>query len=162
MGHRLICCDIRGNESPPGSRPSEAIVRLLDWMGGFASRNGLEQPMVLSACRTWDQQKKLQQQWDSGDRSGLAARPVDPARSKHVAGGDGICRAVDLANSRVWLARWLLGSCEREGLRMQSPKEEKQEGCASRREAHHTNQTRTPLSEMERGQSVMHEDRLPR
>lgn len=69
-------------------------------------------PFLISTFRTWEHQKELQERWDMGDRTGLAARPADPNESRHVQG-----TAFDLGAAdellhrygRVWISmgyRW--------------------------------------------------------
>ncbi len=74
-------------------------LALVDW----ARRNNFDPPILLSACRPATLQKELQERWDRGDREGLAVRPADPTKSKHVP-KNGTCKAFDLGNSPQWLA----------------------------------------------------------
>lgn len=100
------CCtriiQMRGDVLP-GVLPSEALQKAWLWMVEFTRTLGWVQPVLLSGGRTAAWQRELQRRWDSGEREGIAARPVDGDKSKHVAGRDGVYRAFDLANGTEWL-----------------------------------------------------------
>jgi len=111
---RLDCCpavhrgtvhrrtiDVRGNIHPGGLSPT--MGQFFDWLGDWAQVNGLAPPIILSACRSETDQRLMQQEWDRGNREGLAVRPV--TNSKHIPDAFGNCRAFDLANDETWLRR---------------------------------------------------------
>ncbi len=101
---QTVCC--------PGTRfgwtggtISQELQDLFGHIQLYTARQGLDEPVVLSACRTPEEQLALQRRWDNGDREGIAVRPADPANSNHIADENGVCWAFDLGNSREWLAR---------------------------------------------------------
>tara|TARA_Y100000310_G_C20601548_1_gene773315 strand:+ start:931 stop:1374 length:444 start_codon:yes stop_codon:yes gene_type:complete len=111
---KCIITDVRGDVHPGEwvGRPlysavdgtamlSESMVVLFNWIGQVAERGGMAPPVMLSACRTKERQQELQNLWDTGQREGLAVRPVD--NSKHIADSFGWCRAFDLGNDLTWL-----------------------------------------------------------
>lgn len=77
--------------------------QLIAAIGVEAHKRGLVPPVIISACRTYDEQLELLERWLGGDREGIAYRPADPGRSKHVPDGNGICWAFDVGNSRRWI-----------------------------------------------------------
>ena len=81
------------------------VTWLLNALGKWASREGLRQPVLISACRSVEKQYEMQKKWDRGERGGLVVRPADPKNSRHVADLDGSCWAFDLGNDDAWLQR---------------------------------------------------------
>lgn len=102
QGGTATLIDVRGGGELPGTL-SRNMRDLWKWLEMRAPDTGLAPPVLLSSCRSAEEQRRLQQAWDRGDRAGLAARPVD--RSAHIPDEFGICRAIDLGNSRTWLAQ---------------------------------------------------------
>lgn len=94
-----IITDVRGNMHP--AQLSITMQSLLSWLGELARRGAMAQPEMLSACRSLEQQKMLQRNWDRGMKEGIAVRPVD--KSAHLPDPMGRCHAFDLANDTHWL-----------------------------------------------------------
>jgi len=90
--------------NPPisdGSNLSPSARQLYQWIELYTAQNGLEQPKILSICRSKAHQKQLQDDWDAGKREGLRVRPAD--NSYHIPDKFGLCHAFDLANTDKWL-----------------------------------------------------------
>lgn len=100
---RCIITDVRGDIHP--AEMSVTMRYLFGWIGEVANRAGMAPPELLSGARTRERQQYLQQQWDRGNRAGLAVRPS--STSKHIPDAMGHYRAFDLANTEDWL--YLMG-----------------------------------------------------
>jgi hypothetical protein len=103
-----ICClpttDIGIRFSDTGrEKLTDDLNQVLTWMDAFTAANRLPPPILISTCRTKQQQTEMQNRWDAGERSGLAARPADASDSLHVAELFQQCRAFDLGNTQEWL-----------------------------------------------------------
>jgi hypothetical protein len=98
---KCIITDIRGDYFTQGTGLSPKMTKLFNWMVEVAQKSQMQQPVILSACRSPERQQYYQALWDMGQREGLSARPV--TNSKHIPDASGLCRAFDLANDREWL-----------------------------------------------------------
>lgn len=97
--YKCIIVDVRGDEH--SGMLSFALTTWLSWLDEVCRRGGLPGPEVLSACRSAERQREMQQNWDRDMREGLAVRPA--TNSKHIPDAFGFCHAVDLANDFEWL-----------------------------------------------------------
>ena len=84
----------------PGLAPK--LQDVIRWMARAARDLGLAPPIVISTCRSRQQQDQMRERWDRGDREGMAYRPAE--QSWHIPGQDGMCYAVDFGNTREWLS----------------------------------------------------------
>ena len=80
---------------------SKEAKEILDWISDYAKQMEMDLPLVISTCRTSDQQQDLQDAWDRGEKRGLRVRPAD--NSAHIPDQRGFCRAFDLGNDDNWL-----------------------------------------------------------
>ena len=116
MGSRRHCSDPCCSCSDGGaivtvidSRPlgaavgnlSEGMRRFLALAKHWADEAGVQGPIVLSSCRTREQQEEMQRAWDRGDKGGLSYRPSSDSR--HIPDSFGYCHAIDLGNDSEWL-----------------------------------------------------------
>lgn len=105
MGRLRCCFDGQGvlYAAQSGSLSPPALG-VLQGLRIEAARRRIAAPIVISACRSPEQQLELLRRWARGDRVGIAAPPADPSNSRHVPDESGLCWAFDLGNTGEWLA----------------------------------------------------------